>query len=123
MPFQSVWAWTVSVSANAKMSGLVSGSMDVHIPTQSFAYVSTALQRLRLFEQPSPDFFQSILVNAHPVIAAVNGANQPAGSTVAFGSNVESVNFSWTVDPGSVEIGEAPYEVNAQFLFQILGSG
>jgi hypothetical protein len=124
MPLQTVWAWTMVISGNSHSSGPVSGSMDVHIPSQQFAYISTALQNFRVFQPPiSPESFAAVLVDANPAIASVNGIAQPAGSTVVFGNNVISVVFNWTLSLGPTSFGVAPYEANAQFLFQILGSG
>lgn len=115
MPLQSVWAWTFLVSANSQF---VSGSMDVSIPSQAFAYISTGIQRFRLF-QDDP-VCTGTIEDASPLIASYTvtggGAPRPAGSTVVFDNNIDSVNFTWTLDAS-----DCATQVSAQYLFQIFG--
>ena len=126
MAIDAVWAWTFSVFATAE-SGRVTGSFHADlIPTRPFVYISAAVQRFRHKETPF-EFggalsFPGLDVDANPIIESytVNGTPRKAGSYVVFDNNVDSVDFSWYLDPGHVP-QDSSSETNAQFLFQILG--
>jgi hypothetical protein len=126
MAIDAVWAWTFSVFARAE-SGRVTGSLHVNlIPTQPFVYIRAAVQRFRYKETPlivrGVHNFPGIDVDANPIIESytVNGTPRKAGSYVVFDNNVDSVDFSWYLEPGHVP-QDSSSETNAQFLFQILG--
>jgi hypothetical protein len=125
MAIDAVWAWTFSVFARAGSGGRVTGSLHVNlIPTQPFVYISAEVQRFRHKETPSASRggFPGIDVDANPIIESytVNGTPRKAGSYVVFDNNVDSVDFSWYLEPGHVP-QDSSSETNAQFLFQILG--
>jgi hypothetical protein len=128
MAIDAIWAWTFRVVANALP---VTGSLEVHIPTQAFVYISDGLQYFRHFqERPPGGEYPGVAIEAQPLIDSytVNGVPRTAISDVVFDNDVDSVLFSFFVLP-NVPADPPPLppptggssELEVHFLFQIFG--